>query len=815
MDNNKVFRDRDLIGICHYLVEYCENYICTATVSTEHASAFHTFLPTLLTSIFGSPTVRGWLQTETRPEQDDAIRKLLDPKGVFLASLIKLGAVSTYCYNMTFERLPDDIRRALAAGAIEYLPRVYENCTFLDVSKVTTTLLDLRSSATRQSSIFPRPSKGEFRIRFNMVQFYLYYMVAAATWTPTTQSTAPMNSKPNYPTTTTTATATTTTTTTLTIEQQAYLIPGPFRPLVAGIYPDLIRNYMHVYIPCVVNDSAPYINGVGTFFLDTLVELWLRTVWISSSQKLSNGFIYCLAGFIKYVVGGDLRRCATWQNYNNTSPTRYTDVYRSIKDELYLLLSRLALNWRKQDDYIWVLNLWTIWATPWRLGNILITKDGLQQQQQQEEGKGVTGSLNMDLTPSPLDEGWAYFILDNGWYYLTLVDTFLQRISTFTYPDKVSPPPLLPSSSNTNITRNGNPPTTYNRPTYSAPPPPPPPTSSPLDGDSIYGELDIFNQLVSIWKLKDMVVFLGMIEDGLDMVTQELALSENAKSATTHSTARTTSLFLTSGLESAFSMVYQKHQQNKVNPETLINLSRLCCISDGSDLIGVKQQLQWLHERIISVLPLNLTQSQPTNIYSTNRQSRSDHLVKSLEALESAVDKRRHPGGKSLVTSATSWLGQKKVPTMDSAPSNEIKSLSSMASKLSSLLKLPLPSRSSAVVDTNIITPVINHENRFSAQPSASSASLNISDTIPIKPRHCQHPVIKPLGPRAEETVRSYESKYLVSWIVPLDRSVNAIYRRWLYHPCLPDRITFRWFATPINLIYLILFLASICYYKL
>lgn len=57
--------------------------------------------------------------------------------------------------------------------------------------------------------------------------------------------------------------------------------------------------------------------------------------------------MHYISHFINYIVRHDLRRCV-----NNTQDNVYTYTYKAIHDELYMLTSRLALNWDKTDDYI-------------------------------------------------------------------------------------------------------------------------------------------------------------------------------------------------------------------------------------------------------------------------------------------------------------------------------------------------------------------------------------------------------------------------------------------------------------------------------
>ncbi|CAO3589758.1 unnamed protein product [Absidia cylindrospora] len=877
MDNNKAFRDKDIIGICWHLINYCETYININTVSTEHASAFHSFLPTLLTYIFGSPTTRGWLQTDTRPEQDDAIRQLLDPRGHFLTALIKLGTRSEYCYDMNTEKFPDDIRKALAAGAIQYLPRVYEDCAFLDISKVTT-LADLRASATRQSSIFPRPSVGEFRIRFNMIQFYIYYLACVPTWPPLTPTpattTTPYTSPTPLPLTGTSSyygkspysTANSsyskppppnTTTTTTTNSNLPHLIPGQLRPINASIYNEMMQLYMRAYIPCVINDTAPYVNGVGTFFLDALIELWIRTIWISPSQKLSLDFIQCLATFLKYVVGGDLRRCTSCHQNSNISinnvkvESAYTNLYLSIKDELYLLLSRLSSNWRRQDDYIWVLNLWTLWAAPWRLGKDTITlkTDGQQQHsdsisEKESSPSSTTSSpqlIGVFEVSSPLETGWAIFILENAWYYITLVDSFLQRISTFTYPDKTVAP-LSSAPTTGNGTGQILPSSSSARPVYSTARTIPPGTTAsttsvrstqPLDGSSLYGELNIFLVLVNVWKSKYMVEYLGQIEDGLEIAAHKLTLSGIPPTSTTNkptSSVYQPATFLQSTrskFRSALSSMTadQHQQQQRKDGDTLGNLSSICYAGDRSKTDMVMQQLELLRDRILAVSAANDQQWKPSNIYSSEqRQPRSDYLLKSVQGIYHAMDTRIHPTEKSQTWKNSVLGGQKKVtpPTA----SKDIAVLSAMLTDLSSLLKLPFPDGSRTMFPQ---PSTANKDSTNTAGGSSSSSTLtnrhignNVSTTTTSSAQkndlpfgvssRRERPKMSALGPRAETSVRSFESKFILRRLLPIERRFNSIYH-WSRLPtivCTPDYLSLRWMAAPINLVYFFIILLLI-----
>lgn len=256
------------------------------------------------------------------------------------------------------------MRKALGAGATQYLPRLYSGCVFVD-ERSTTNSTDLRMSSTKQSTIFPRPLAGGYKIKFKPIQFYLYYLLSVVTWKPQT--------------TLTTGTTITTTTSIATFPSSTQARPNPYtiaqsnrptipntvasttqpyaprtRSLASSVYNQIIEEYMLRLIPSVRN-SQTFIPFVGSFFLDACMELWIRTTWIPYGQKLSTEHIHFIGVFVKYTVSGDLRRCMIGVPRNDDPATaEYKSIYNLMKEELYMLISRLALNWSKQDDFLQV-----------------------------------------------------------------------------------------------------------------------------------------------------------------------------------------------------------------------------------------------------------------------------------------------------------------------------------------------------------------------------------------------------------------------------------------------------------------------------
>ncbi|EPB91510.1 hypothetical protein HMPREF1544_01641 [Mucor circinelloides 1006PhL] len=497
MDSQKIFQERNIVTICSHILNYCETHInTTSTLSDHYVRSFHTFLPTLLVYIFGSPSARGWLQTETDKEQDDAIRNLLLVNGHFFQALVKLSMYPEYSYDLVTESLPSDVRHVLATGAIHLLPRVYKSCSYLDASK-TTSSVNIRTTATRQSTLVATTLGGDRKIRFNMLQFYLYYFASVPTWPPlvppplqpsamsfirgssatanTTQnSNAMLHTKAvEYGTIRSTSANTTAngaTTASANSPSTPYQIPGKLRSIIPSVYGSVFEEYFNRFVP--INTSQDFPHIIDTFFLDTCIELWIRTSWVAFGQKLSMEYMHSISSFVSNIVKHNLQQCFADQE------SLYYAVYTSVKDELFFMLSRLTHNWSKNDDYLQVMELWSMWAAPWRMGAIPRTSE-----------KEVY---------TPIKQGWALFVLDNIPFYFSIVNIILQRTSTFEYKDSIQPATTT--------------------------------LSSFTDTGTIRGQLRILYRLINVLKAEGLVEFLGLIEKGLESV-QSNAISILAANA--------------------------------------------------------------------------------------------------------------------------------------------------------------------------------------------------------------------------------------------------------------------------------------------
>ncbi|KAG1148348.1 hypothetical protein G6F37_005756 [Rhizopus arrhizus] len=408
MENSKAFLDRDVVAICEYITDYCQKHICSSpSLNIQNIRSFYTFLPELLVCLFGSPNAKGFLQTNLQSHQDLALKKLLKIHNPFFQSLMKLSQYPDFSYDLSTESLPADVRKVLSTGAAHLLPKVYSNCT-VATSSSTTNSIDIRTAATIQSNLLPNCLTSEMKIQFNMLQFYLYYFANIPTWASAQQQAITnttsisnlnkqngnqqmLSTKSFYPSSTALGSHATKT------------ITSTLQNLTCSIYTEVLDEYLTFLIPI---SGHAFSAHVDRFFLDALTELWIRTPWISNNGRLNSTYMFYISHFVHYIVKSDLR------SFVNESST-----YEAVRDELYMLISRLALNWERADDYIQasVIELWCLWAGAWRRG-------------------APVRSTEYEIY-EPIERGWALFILDNIPYYFSMVNIFLEKIAMFSYTE--------------------------------------------------------------------------------------------------------------------------------------------------------------------------------------------------------------------------------------------------------------------------------------------------------------------------------------------------------------------------------------------
>jgi hypothetical protein len=550
-----------------------------------------------------------------------------------------------------------------------------------------------------------------------MLQFYLYYFLSVPTWIPATQQ-----QQSNIATTTTTNTFSMESRTTLTPQNNtynnsskpyqygtvrspsptqngasntignanpAYLLQGNPRSLISSVYGPVLEEYLQYFVP--IGASLEFPNFVHTFFLDACVELWIRTAWVTSGQKLNEEFMHYISTFIKYIVRHDLKLCLA----NNKPNTLYHHVYSSVKDELYMLISRLALNWSKHDDYLQIVDLWSIWAAPWKLG---VAPRSFENQ-----------------VFTPIQHGWAPFILDNILFYISLVDILLQRTSSFLYKDSI--PQQQPKQM----------PMTYG------------------DSGTIGGQLRIVYRIINVIKAQGLVDFLANIELGLHKM-QSGSLSMMAALPAHQNIFKTMALacfgsekmdyIIQDKLKRAYDVLVQLEGTNQtwkpkglytddIQPRSDVLLKTLNAIHNGmlvresksfitQNPSKIKKQVQQLKEAY-------------DILYSTFKVTGTSHLISTTTTAGNNMSNR------STVTTQSQLSGSSK----------------------------------------NGNVPTLRHKPKLAGLGNGGYLTKEEVDAIKAGKMACSYENIPTLGARAETYVRSYESAFLVRCTLELDRKLN------------------------------------------
>lgn len=595
---------------------------------------------------------------------------------------------------------------------------MYSNCSYLAES-TSADSVDIRAAATRQSTL--STSGGERKIKFNMLQFYLYYFLSVPTWVPETQPSSapstvnmvstqlrttpvqqnnvynPSSKSYQYGTVKYPSSAPTQPGAGSVIGNAipAYMFQGKPRSLMYSVYSSILEEYLQYLVP--IGTSLEFPSFVHTFFLDACVELWIRTVWVTNGQKLNEESIYYISTFVKYIVQHDLKLCTT----NNNNDTLYHHVYSCVKDELYMLISRLALNWSKHDDYLQVVDLWSIWAAPWKLG--------------------VAPRSYETQVFTPIQHGWGPFILDNILFYISLVDILLQRTSAFLYKD--------------NIPHQQQQQTIQSTSTYTS------------DNGTIGGQLRIIYRIANVIKAQGLVDFLANIELGLQKI-QSGALNMMA-SLPAHQ-----NIFKTMALE--------------------------CFGSEKMDHI-IRDKLKTAYDILVQLEGGNQTYK-PKGLYANVIQPRSDVLLKTLNAIHNSMLVRET---KSFITQnpAKSKKQEQQLKeaydmlysTFKVTGTNHLISATTPTAVGNATIynhsAITTQYQLSDSKSRNV--PTCRHRPKLAGL--GDGGYLTQEEVLAVKGgmMSCSYDNIPTLGERAETCVRSYESALLVHWSIQLDHKLN------------------------------------------
>ncbi|KAG0180990.1 hypothetical protein DFQ29_009598 [Apophysomyces sp. BC1021] len=410
--------------------------------------------------------------------------------------------------------------------------------------------------------------------------------------------------------------------------------------------------------------------------------------------------MYVISIFVKYIVSNDLRRCTE----KNWPDTKYRMVYASMKDELYMLISRLTVNWSMSDDYKQVIELWYAWAAPWRLGETPHSSEPNSYQ--------------------PIEEGWGAFIADNAMYYILLVDTILERLARFPYTERMTV--------NDRTIRNEE---GRQVAAYAAIP------TRESEG-TIGGQLRIISRLLNVLKAEGLVDILRCIEYTL------------AKAYGHGGNLSAPFIDICDAEEVAKKCKVELEQTETSLNEAYTNYSQL----------------------------VDTPSTRPVNLYIKDPYVRSKNLVATVNAIRQATESRKRPSDRHAQPSHELW----QPVTGDTRRAGKyVEQLDKTAEWLATVFLLS------------------DSAKLFREKPPAPKPrELPLWDESVYRNRFCKTERLTKeeksklkQGFRYEARVRSYEMTILVRWCVAVDAWMNR-------HGFLPERLTIRPLAAPVNLVY-------------
>ncbi|KAL0076659.1 hypothetical protein F4703DRAFT_1884641 [Phycomyces blakesleeanus] len=735
MDFNSLFDNHNILSICDFLLDYCKNCLVEQADLTHHqATPFYNFFPTLLSRIFGSPTTRGWMHSGITPPQTKAILSLLNVDGYFFQAMLRMSEYPEYEFYLINLNLPADVQNILKEGCIQYLPRVYSQCA-ISRGPSDIGVLDVRKAATERSYITPMKQESNSQIRFSMIQFYFHYVLSVPTWPITPSYTQSNTSAFIGPT----------------------VIPNPSQTRDNSILNIIIHKYIQIFITCSSSPSKRRYPLIDMFFLDCCVELWLRNSWINPGGRLAPELMEIIKMLIKHIVKQDLRFCTyNFGREDDSSGFTYRMVYDTVRPEITFLISRLISTWRIDPDFNEVINLWLLWVKPWKY-------------KQLQTNTPVSNHLKV----SPVDDGWAAFIVENGACYISIVESILKITATFRYIETpiIYPTPVnntstathlksAPTTANTSHSIFGN---TFSSAITKASWLLGTPSPRPRNNPEYRWQLDIFQSVLSLFSETGLVPFLRSVEKAVNMVQLEII----ERSATNGPE-----------LKEAISVVARKcvHDSENSYVQTHKAIFQLCGVIRSMDSASYK----------------------PKNIYALSTV-RNPSLTQSSKSLNDAITTQNSaanttPGKNNdylhkLVSTANTFQQIFMLPESENM-------IRTSALKQNSKENIMSPNITTA--KKRVIAPLSKAKVYYENGPLCPEDLEKVKKGLAL----CTPSLTRQKGILCKEMARSYESMWVLSWIMPLEQKINTMYQKWglsgKYH--LPKRLSLRFFAAYVNL---------------
>ncbi|KAI9289364.1 hypothetical protein BC943DRAFT_314186 [Umbelopsis sp. AD052] len=732
----------DIIGTCNRLKSFFAQYTSIIIdASNGIAKTFHAQLPKILAEIFGSSTKRGWLQIATTKQEDKAVYELLEPNGPFFTCILQMQYQRHFAYEILPNKLPANIQAFFKPSAYHLLPPIYsdrmqiyspEQMSFTDSSNP---FRQLSASQAAMGRRIAGASTGitDIKLTFSAYEFFIFNFLHGAIWNTYKQELAKPFPHMTFPTQ-------------AFGQRHAFPPSKPAQPQPKCMLNTMYAPLLEAYVAWALPTSAGGMKSrkeESNFFFQAASEVWVNETIPSYGQRLADEVLFCIATLSRATMQQDLRKATSVGKFHSNSDV-ISFAYTSMKDCMYIWLKEAIKNWPLEDSFLEIVNLWSIWAAPWRFGD--------------------PARSEADDKTKPIDEGWGLYIAHNFLFYHTLVELLLLRSAKYGYAENAPRYHYVIRSIATRHRDNG----------------------------SVKGEVRSLLRLVNVLSLEGIVPLLSEIE-------QALTTQSNAQTgAARHDFGIHTPILLTQ-VDPAISAILPELRSNMAvlegpewSPPTMYSKYMPGAKNPIDEALLALKQAIYLR---FSMLPKQHTAG------SSSGDSNWRNIVATTSHVAPLSRASLSPEAASRVRKQATEMQRlaQSLGMVFNIPAAELEHLALAGSIDDDTAASQLQSRKGPV---RTLFAQISQQVRQRGFLS-SEGKKEVQEGL----RKCSNLDVPALGPRAEHMVRSYEVAMLIPYVVWFDRHLNRYYQRFVPETStvFPPRLTIRPIAAWINLAYLLL----------
>ncbi|KAF8976861.1 sphingomyelin phosphodiesterase 4, neutral membrane (neutral sphingomyelinase-3) [Entomortierella lignicola] len=452
--------DRLLVGSVPTACANLTNHLNQCFDSDVHAKSFFEFLPRLCQILYGSKESRGWLHLPLSKAEEDPLYELIRPRGVLMRFLLSRYTDSGFIYEMVPDSLPKRTQSKLDPTQYLTLPPIY--LSRVNLVKTITAVGTTQKTMAQITKV---------NLNFNMLEYFLFYFAYALTLDDDDAQGRGMRR---------------------TDPKMAFKIQGPpvgappagasrpsdwasgnppkapvSRVLVDGSFFNLFHQYLHYFIPAperpkdapnsstdtdasqrplsVFNDQAIENSAdrqqtqlsISEFFIGTLVELWLgqndksvdnRTIrYVQPGADIAE----CISVLVSHLYAHD---ASAYVLGGDLVPSHIIDSTGKSVLNLAGMARRSAYQYIRPQLYTFLqlgLQFWPLDNTFPSLVNTWMI--WITPWRYGRRDPSVTGDI--------VSEKWQPFIFDNLLFYTALLELYMPRLSHAPQTSRSTTPP--------------------------------------------------------------------------------------------------------------------------------------------------------------------------------------------------------------------------------------------------------------------------------------------------------------------------------------------------------------------------------------